>query len=168
METAGNFFEDWIKKWKQELSWQERWDVNGWHKEDDTNVKLDVDYWNRDDDEYAKPVKAARRAAKARILKKAIEGGTVLDLDKIMEPGHINKLFGCNIALRGGIGSMLIHGTDIIGYKINPTHFNFTYGDASTIISFEEINELKKEDVLKLFETRVNKMKNDWLFPDDN
>ena len=56
----------------------------------------------------------------------------------------------------------------MIGYKINPTHFNFTYGDASTIISFEEINELEKEDVLKLFEMRVNKMINDCLFPDDN
>ena len=102
------------------------------------------------------------------VIKNAIKERTVLDLDKIMEPGHKNKLFGCNIALRGGIGCILIHGTDMIGYKINPTHFNFTYGDASTIISFEEINELEKEDVLKIFEMRVNKMINDCLFPDDN
>ena len=102
------------------------------------------------------------------VIKNAIKEHTVLDLDKITEPEYKNKLFGCNIVLRGGIGCMLIRGTDIIGYKTYPTHFNFTYGDASTIISFEEINELKKEDVLKLFETRVNKMINDWLFPDDN
>ena len=102
------------------------------------------------------------------VIKNAIKERTVLDLDKITEPGHKNKLFGCNIALRGGIGCILIHGTDMIGYKINPTHFNFTYGDASTIISFEEINELEKEDVLRLFEMRVNKMINDCLFPDDN
>lgn len=105
---------------------------------------------------------------KCAVIKNAIKEHTVLDLDKIIEPGHKNKLFGRNIALRGGIGCMLIYGTDMIGYKINPTHFNFTYGDASTTISFEEISELKKEDVLKLFETRVNKMINDWLFPDDN
>lgn len=102
------------------------------------------------------------------VIKNAIKEHTVLDLDKIIEPGYKTKLFGCDIVLRGGIGRMLIRGTDTIGYKINPTHFNFTYGDASTTISFEEISELKKEDVLKLFETRVNKMINDWLFPDDN
>lgn len=102
------------------------------------------------------------------VIKNAIKEHTVLDLDKIMEPGCKSKLFGRNIVLRGGIGSILIHGTDMIGYKTYPAHFNFTYGDASTIISFEEINELEKEDVLKLFETRVNKMINDWLFPDDN
>lgn len=102
------------------------------------------------------------------VIKNAIKEHTVLDLDKITEPGHKNKLFGCNIALRGGIGSILIYGLDMVGYKIYPTYFKFTYGDASTIISFEEINELKKEDVLKLFVTRVNKMINDWLFPDDN
>jgi hypothetical protein len=102
------------------------------------------------------------------VIKNAIKEHTVLDLDKITEPGCINKLFGCNIALRGEVGSILIHGTDMIWYKIYPTYFNFTYGDASTVISFEEINELEKEDVLKLFETRVNKMINDWLFPDDN
>ena len=27
METTGDFMEDWLKKWKQELSWQERWDA---------------------------------------------------------------------------------------------------------------------------------------------
>ena len=103
------------------------------------------------------------------VIKNAIKEHTVLDLDKITEPGYKNKLFGRKIVLRGGIGSFLIHGTTgVIGYKIYPTYFNFTYGDASTMISFEEINELKKEDVLKLFETRVNKMINDWLFPDDN
>ena len=108
------------------------------------------------------------------VIKNAIKEHTVLDLDKIIEPGCKVKLFGCNIVFTGkideAIGSKLIYGTYVIEYKTYPTHFNFTYpnSDASTTISFEEINKLKKEDVLKLFETRVNKMINDLLFPDDN
>ena len=37
------------------------------------------------------------------VIKNAIKEHTVLDLDKITEPGHKNKLFGCNIALRVGL-----------------------------------------------------------------
>ena len=56
METVGDFMEDWLKKWKQELSWQERWDVNGWHKEDDLSEELD-DYWGQDDEEEGRPLR---------------------------------------------------------------------------------------------------------------
>ena len=43
METEGNFMEDWIKKWKQELSWQERWDVNGWGRKPKPKMVIDLD-----------------------------------------------------------------------------------------------------------------------------
>ena len=41
METVGDFMEDWIKKWKQGLSWQERWDVNGWEPKPKMVINLD-------------------------------------------------------------------------------------------------------------------------------
>lgn len=35
--------EDWIKKWKQELSWQERWDVNGWGRKPKPKTVINLD-----------------------------------------------------------------------------------------------------------------------------
>lgn len=35
--------EDWIKKWKQELSWQERWDVNGWGRKPKPKTFINLD-----------------------------------------------------------------------------------------------------------------------------
>lgn len=43
METVGDFMEDWIKKWKQELSWQERWDVNGWGRKPKPKMVISLD-----------------------------------------------------------------------------------------------------------------------------
>ena len=96
METTGDFMEDWLKKWKQELSWQERWDANGWHKEDDMSEELD-DYWGQDDEEETdqKPQKYIRRAARNRIIKEAIEKNKVYDIDRLFWNG--GKLFGCDI-----------------------------------------------------------------------
>jgi hypothetical protein len=96
METVGDFMEDWLKKWKQELSWQERWDVNGWHKEDDLSAELD-DYWGHHDEEDTgqQPKKYIRRAARNRIIKEAIEKNKVYDIDRLFWNG--GKLFGCDI-----------------------------------------------------------------------
>ena len=93
METVGDFMEDWVKKWKQELSWQERWDVNGWHKEDDMSEELD-DYWGQDDEEETdqQPKKHIRRAARNRIIKEAIEKNKVYNIDRLFWNG--GKLFG--------------------------------------------------------------------------
>ena len=93
METVGDFMEDWLKKWKQELSWQERWDVNGWHKEDDLSEELD-DYWGQDDEEEAdqQPKKHIRRAARNRIIREAIEKNKVYNIDRLFWNG--GKLFG--------------------------------------------------------------------------
>ena len=43
METVGDIMEDWIKKWKQELSWQERWDVNGWGRKPKPKTVINLD-----------------------------------------------------------------------------------------------------------------------------
>ena len=44
METEGVFKEDWVKKWKQELSWQERWDANEWKPKPKMVIDLDNIY----------------------------------------------------------------------------------------------------------------------------
>jgi hypothetical protein len=96
METVGDFMEDWIKKWKQELSWQERWDANGWHKEDELSEELD-DYWGQEDEEDTdqQPKKHIRRVAKNRIIREAIEENKVYDIDRLFWNG--GKLFGCDV-----------------------------------------------------------------------
>lgn len=43
METVGDIMEDWIKKWKQGLSWQERWDVNGWGRNPKPKTVINLD-----------------------------------------------------------------------------------------------------------------------------
>jgi len=126
MESVNDALNKWIEKWKQGLSWRERWDVNGWHKEDDLSVESNADYW--DDEEDNHPPHSLRRSAKNRLIKEAVETGRVIDLDRIYKDG---KIFGyeveCTKDEKGAITKLKATDSDheyIVSFRFDWVGFN--------------------------------------------
>lgn len=164
MEEWGDCLENLIKSWKQGLSRQERWDINGWRKEDE------------DQEEHSNPPKTLRRAAKERIIKEALEKGEVLDLDAIYEDG---KLFGRKLRYldyEDAEGNPDVCRFVVFDYKEKPykVRLKFNFEDsvidlwvgeycerignnvgASTAITFKELCNETKEIANKIFEDKA-------------
>ena len=62
--------------------------ITGSHSDEEWERLMEEMGWAYDEEEV-KPAKSMRRAAKERIIKKAIEEGTVIDLDKIYKDGKL-------------------------------------------------------------------------------